>query len=269
VDEPLFSPNYMLNIEFVGPYFYKIYYGSQGKSKMKHIIEPYFFYRYESPVADSERIITTWFYYRNHYVRYGLNNRFLIEKDKMPRELFTLGLSQTFYLSPEDSPLNIYRVDGEIPEFSDISGYLRFYPARKYSLDVSAAFNPYHKTLSSLRLGANLGTIEDSAFLRVNWYKSINPYYEGTVWDRHQIGFFGGVKIPRLDLEIQADVDFNIKEREMLYTGLVFIYNYQCLDFRADIKIFYFRDKPETQFRISFGLGNIGRTTDFLGGMGF
>jgi hypothetical protein len=188
----------------------------------------------------------------------------------MPKEVFTLGLAQTFYFAPEDSPLSRYEVDGEIPEFSDISGYLRFYPARKYSLDVSAAFNPYHNTFSSLRLGANLGSPTDSLFLRVNWYKSVNPYQEKDYrGNRHQISFFGGLKIPELSLEAQAETDFNIQEGKMLYSALALVYNYQCLDFRLELKVFYFREKPETQFMFSFGLGNIGKTIDFLGGMGF
>jgi LPS-assembly protein len=269
VDEPLFSSNYVLNAEFTGPVFYKIYYGADGKAKLKHVIEPSFVYRYESPISDSERIIAQTIFYRDHYIRYGLINRFLIKKDKMPKEVFTLGLAQTFYFSPEESPLQAYRVDGKIPEFSDVSGYLRFYPVGKYSLDVSAAFDPYHNTFSSLRLGANLGSPAEKAFLRVSWYKSVNPYYEGTLADRHQISFFGGLKIPELSLEAQAETDFNIQEGKMLYSALVLAYNYQCLDFRVELKVFYFREKPETQFMFSFGLGNIGKTIDFLGGMGF
>ena len=35
------------------------------------------------------------------------------------------------------------------------------------------------------------------------------------------------------------------------------------------MKVFYFRAKPETQVKFSLGLGNIGKTTDFLGGMEF
>ncbi len=269
VDEPFFRHNYALEAEFTGPVFYKIYYGEEGKAKLKHIIEPTFTFRYESPVADSDRIIRPRISYRDHYIRYGLTNRFLIKKGKMPKEVFTLGLAQTFYFSPEESPLQFYQVDGKIPEFSNISGYLRFYPVGKYSLDVTAAFNPYHNTFSTLRLGANLGSPEDSVFLRVNWFKSVNPYYEGTLADRHQISFFGGLKIPKLSLEAQAQTDFNIKEREMLHSALAIVYNYQCLDFRLELKVFYFRDKPETQFMFSFGLGNIGKSIDFLGGMGF
>ena len=47
------------------------------------------------------------------------------------------------------------------------------------------------------------------------------------------------------------------------------VYHYQCLDFKFEFKVFYFRAKPETQFKFSLGLGNIGKTTDFLGGMEF
>ena len=272
VDEPLLLSNYVLNLEFVGPVFYKIYYGAEGKAKLKHIIEPNFSYRYESPLADPDivaRIISYGRTVRLHQIRYGLTNRFLIIKDKMPREIFTLGLGQAFYLVPEESPLSPFRFEGEIPQFSDISGYIRFYPSQKYSLDFSTGFNPYHKTFSSLRIGANLGSPEDSAFLRVNWYKSINPYIEDVLANRHQISCFGGVEIPLLSLEAQAEIDFNIQEGEMLYSALALVYHYQCLDFRAEIKVFYFREKPEWQFLFSFGLGNIGKTVDFLGGMGF
>jgi lipopolysaccharide assembly outer membrane protein LptD (OstA) len=269
VSEPLFRTNYEANVELVGPVFYKIYYGSQGVARLKHIMEPYLSFRYESPVDDSERIITPWIFYRNEFIQYGLTNRFLVKEEEMPREVFALNISQTFYLSPEDSPMQLYQVDNKIPEFSDIGANLRFYPARKYSLDASVAFNPYYRTFSSLRLGASVGAPDDPAFLRVNWYKSINPYQYETWWDRHQIGFSGGLKIPRLSLDTLAEVDFNIQERKLLYTGLSFIYHYQCLDFKGELKIFYFREKPETQFRISIGLGNIGGTSDFFGGLLF
>jgi hypothetical protein len=115
-------------------------------------------------------------------------------------------------------------------------------------------------------MGINLGSLKGLAFCSVNWYKSINPYRESALLNRHQISFWGGVKIPKLSAEGYAGFDFNIQERKMLYSTFSFVYHYQCLDFKADLKIFYFRERPETQFRISFGLGNIGKTTDFLGG---
>ena len=269
VNDPMLSHNYALSMDFTGPVFTKIFYDAQGTPKLKHVIEPIFTYRYESPVAQSDRIIAQVFFYTNHYARYGLVNHFLMKKNNMPREICTLGLYQTYYFDPENSPLSNQVVNGEPPQFSDISGYFRFYPSSRYSLDFSASYNPYYKTFSALRLGANMGNITDPFFLRVNWYKSVNPYRTSALFDRHQIGIYGGAKIPQLSLEAQVDLDFNIIEGQMLYSAVALVYHYQCIDFKGELKIFYFRDKPETQFRFSFGLGDISKTTDILGGFGF
>jgi LPS-assembly protein len=270
VNEPLFTQNYNLNLELIGPVFFRIFRGEDGAPKLKHIIEPSVSYRYDSPVAHSERIITTrGFFYRFHQLSFGLTNRILVKQDEMPREIVTLGLSETYYLAPEESPLQIYLVNGKIPSWADVSSYLRFYPSRDYSVDFSAGFNPYQKTLSSVRLGANIGLPEDDMFLRVSWYKSINPYRQNALFNRHQVNVWGGLKIPALSAEAQAELDYNIQDRKMLYSAFSFVYDYQCLEFKVEARVFYFREKPETQFRVSFGLGNIGKSTDILGGIGF
>ena len=270
VDEPLLSQRYSMNFEYIGPVFYKIFFNSDDEPVIKHIIEPSVTYHYDSPVAVSDRVITqTGFFFQYHYLKYGLTNRILLKQKNMSKEVFALGCDQTYYFAPEKSPLQRYLFNGEIPAFSDVGGYLRFYPGKKYSFDFSARFNPYHKTLASVRLGANLGTTNDSLFLRVNWYKGVNPYSESSFRNRHQIGFFGGAKIPWLDLDVRTEIEYNIYEHKLLYSAFELEYNYQCLDFKADLRIFYYREKPEMQFRVTFGLGNIGKTTDFLGGIGF
>jgi LPS-assembly protein len=270
VDEPLFAPNYSLDFELIGPVFFRIFHDANGEAKLKHIIEPSISYRYDSPVAHSDRIITPrGFYFRSDQLTFGLTNRILVKQNGMPLEIVTLGLSETYYLAPEESPLQIYLVDGKIPSWADVSSYLRFYPSKVYSIDFSAGFNPYQKTLSSVRLGANLGQPDDDRFLRVSWYKSINPYKQNALYNRHQINVWGGLKVRPLDVEVQGEVDYDIQDRKMLYSAFSFVYDYQCLEFKAEARVFYFREKPETQFRISFGLGNIGKSTDILGGIGF
>ncbi|MBN1222901.1 MAG: LPS-assembly protein LptD [Candidatus Aminicenantes bacterium] len=270
VSEPLLRQNISFNMDFIGPVFNKVFYNAENEPKLKHVIEPIFSYRYESPVEQSERVITSSrFFTRDHYVKYGLTNRIIIKQEDMPRELLTLGLSQIYYLDPEDSPLQAYEVDGEIPSFADIDGYLRFYPSNRYSVDFSMGLNPYHKTFTRLRLGANFGYPTDALFLRVSWFKSLNPYFDNTFGKRHQISFYAGTKIPRLNLEAIGAIDYNIQERKLLYSALSLVYHYQCLDFKADVRIFYFREKPEIQFGFSFGLGNIGSTEDLFGGLDF
>ncbi|MFC2158232.1 LPS-assembly protein LptD [Acidobacteriota bacterium] len=269
VAEPFMVNTFSVNFNLIGPVINRIFFDSEGSPKFKHIIEPTFSYRYDTPVSVSDRIITTWIYYRNHYMSYGITNHLLMKQEAGTRTILTVGLNQVFYLEPEESPLRIYEVNGRVPRYSDANLYLRFYPARRYSVDFSASYNPYHKTFSRLRLGASMGSLNDPFFLNVSWYKSINPYIEDNIWARHQINVYAGFKIPALSLEAQGEIDFNIHKGEMLYTAASLIYHYQCLDFIADVKIFYFREKPEFQFMFSFGLGNIGKTTNFLGGMGF
>lgn len=268
VKEPLSLFNYGLSVEAIGPVFYRVYFSGNGETRVKHLIEPYVRYRYESAVRDRERIITAYGFFRYHQISYGVTNRVLVKKD-MPREVFTWGVSQTYYLSPEDSPMSFYRWEGKIPNRSDIGSYVRFYPGRRYSLDVAAGYNTYQKMFSFLRLGASLNSLSDPFFLSLNWYRSINPWFKDILADRQQVGGVARLNIPRLKFEALGEFDFNIEKRRMLYTGLSLVYHYQCLDFKADVRVFYYREKPETQFRFSFGLGNIGKTTDFLGGLGF
>jgi hypothetical protein len=138
-------------------------------------------------------------------------------------------------------------------------------------LDVSAEYNPYYNILSSLSLSANLGSRTDDRFLSLSWFKSTSPWYRNEFsrlfGDRHQVSVAAGIKLPNWPIEVMGDIDFDIKEQKLLYTAGSAVYHYQCLDFTFEVKVFYFRTKPETQFKFSLGLGNIGKTTDFLGGM--
>jgi len=268
VGEPIFFANYVLGIESTGPVIYRIFELSGGETKVKHLIEPFINYRYDSPVNESDRVITAYGFFRYHQLTYGLTNRILVKTD-MPREVFTWGLSQTYYLSPEDSPLSIYEWEGGVPSRSDLTSYVRFYPGKKYSLDASTGYNTYFNTFSFLRLGGSVNSMTDPFFLSVNWYRSLNPWRKSAVRDRQQIGFVSRVDIPRLNIEALAEFDYNILERKMLYSGVSLVYHYQCLDFKADVRIFYFRETPEVQYRMSIGLGNIGKTTDFMGGVGY
>ena len=275
VDEPLFTRNFVLGVEVTGPVLYRIFYGRDGRARLKNIIEPYINYSYDSPVSQAGRVVTTYGYFRYHQMSYGVTSRFLFKDDDRAVEVFSLGLAQTYYFSPEDGPLSLFPVDGKPPRFSELAATLRFYPRAKFSLDASAAYNPYYKNLSSLRLSATAGSKADGEFLTVSWFSSRNSWVTGVdpaliaLYNRDQVGVFGGVRLPGLSLDLQLEADYNIKERKLLYTGAQATYHYQCVDILVDVRVFYFRDRPDTQVRISLGLGTIGKTLDFLGGFGF
>lgn len=268
-DSPLFTKNFTFVFELLGPTFYRVFNDSEGAPSVKHIIEPEITYHYDSPTADSDRVITSYGFFRYHMVTYGLTSHLLVKEDLMPREWVTFGVSQTYFLDAADSPNNRYRWHDRIPNVSDITTYLRVLPSNEYSLDFAANYNTYHNAFSTIRLGARLGNPKDDFFLNVNWFKSINTWFDDVFWSRHQVNFSGGLKIPALNLEGQGELDYNIFKKELLYAALSFIYHYQCVDFDVDIRIFNFRQQREVQYSFSIGLGNIGKSMDFLGGMGF
>jgi LPS-assembly protein len=276
VDEPLFTKNLVAAVELVGPVFYRLFYGRDGRARLKNIVEPYVNYSYDSPTRDSDRVVTSFGFFRYHQMSYGVTSRFLFKGgDGRAVEVFSLGLGQTYYFSPGDGPLSRFPVDGKPPRFSELTGTLRFYPQAKFSFDASAAYNPYYKNLSSLRLSATAGAKADGNFLTVTWFSSRNSWVAGVdpeliaLYNRDQIGAYGGLRLPALSLDLQLEADYNIKERELLYTGAQATYHYQCVDILVDVRIFYYRDRPDAQVRVSLGLGTIGKTLDFLGGFGF
>ena len=275
VDDPFFTGNVLAGIEIVGPVFYRVFYGRDGRPRLKNIIEPYIEYSYDSPTQNADRIVTSYGFFRYHQMSYGLTSRFLFKAGDRAVEVFSLSLGQTYYFSPEDGPLSGFPIDGEAPRFSEIQGTVRFYPQAKFSLDVSTAYNPYYDNLSSLRLSATAGTKADGDFLTVSWFKSRNSWIAGVdpeliaLYNRDQIGAVGGVRLRGADLDLVLAADYNIKEHKLLYTGTQLTYHYQCVDFLIDVRAYYYRSKPDFQVRFSLGLGTIGRTLGFLDGAGF
>jgi LPS-assembly protein len=275
VDEPFFAPGFGLKIELTGPVLYRVFHGRDGRPRLKNIVEPYVHYTYDSPTSQADRIVTAYGFYRFHQMSYGITSRLLFKSGDRPVEVLSVGLGQTYYFSPEDGPLREFPVDGQPPRFSEITGTVRFYPEAKFSLDASAGYNPYYGNLSTLRVGATAGSRAEGDFLSLTWFKSRNAWITGVdpalipFYDRHQLGLFGGLRLPRISLDIQADADYNIRERKLLYTGCRVTYHIQCLDLQADLRVYYFRARPETQFRFSVGLGAIGRSLGLLDGFGF
>jgi LPS-assembly protein len=275
VDEPLFTKNLVASVEVVGPVFYRVFHGRDGRARLKNVVEPYVTYSYDSPTRNSDRVVTNFGFFRYHQMSYGVTSRFLFKDGDRAVEVFSLGLGQTYYFSPADGPLSRFPVDGVAPRFSEIAGTLRFYPRAKVSFDASAAYNPYYDSLSSLRLSGTVGARAEGNFLTVNWFTSRNAWITGVdpglvaLYNRDQVGAFAGLRLPRLDLDLEAEADYNIETKKLLYTGARLTYHYQCLDFLVDVRSYYYRDPPDVQVRFSLGLGSIGRSLDFLGGFGF
>jgi len=271
LNKGLLSGNGSFSATMTGPVFFRVFNFQNFTKRFKHIIQPTISYRYDTPTLHSDRIVTmSGYFYRYHYLDYGIQNQVLFKSgEDSPREILSWTIAQAFYVDAQNSPLKHYRLkDGSIPRFSDVSSSLRFFPSPTASLDFNAGFNPYYKTLSSIRATASYRSPMDSFSFAVSWYKSLNPYYEFDWLNREQIGFSGGAKIPGVNLEALGECEFNIIEKRIIYTGFSAVWHFQCIDFRALVRGYFFREKPEVQVSFSIGLGNIGTSEDILGRKG-
>jgi LPS-assembly protein len=270
VDKPLFGGNYVLTMSLIGPVFYRIFDLKNSTTRIKHIFEPELTYRYDSPVAVADRIVTTYGFYQYHQLVYGFTNHVLVKSDGKPREVMTWGLSQALYLSPEQSYMRNFRLeDGSIPTLSEISSFIRFFPLARLGLDVGIGYNTYKSVFSSIRAGLTLGSPADNFYMTASWYKSQNAWYGAQFYDRHQVSAYLAIKFPRLQLEALGELEYNISAGQLLYSGVAVVYHVQCLDLKLNARLFNFREKPEFQFRFTVGLGNIGKSGDVLGGRDF
>lgn len=277
VDVPFLAANYSFEISAIGPVFYRIFnFGKrvadpQKQPKIKHLIEPSVTYQYQPPWVDPERIVAIRPYRQNHVLTYGLTNRLFYKSTGAAKEVFTWGLTQTYYIAPYESLPNQYVIGDWLPagtslRFSDITTFIRFYPGAKASLDYAASYNTYKQAFAQNRLAFSWGLPQDDLYFRLSWYLSVNPWYSGTIYDRHQVSAAAGFKFPSLNLDALAEIDYNVRENKLLYVAGSFVYHYQCIDFRLESRLFYYRDEPEFQIRFSFDLGGVGKSTDFLGG---
>lgn len=266
---PLLTSQARLGLQLEGPVLYRIYF-SRGQPYLKHLLVPFLSFSYDTPLSREtlEQIISPFGIFRNNDLKFGLVQHWLKRTAGSPREILTIGLSETVFFDPEHSPNRYYYLQNPQRHFSPVNAYLRYYPGSRFSLDISADFNPYEKNFLSSRLTASLGQPEDSFFFRLNWTRNYQPLTPDSIFRSHQAGLQAGWRWPeRLDLKTQ--VEFDLQNRKILYTALAGIYHYQCLDFSFDLRVFYYRSQPEVQFRFSVGLGNISHSSDLLGALGF
>ena len=72
--------------------------------------------------------------------------------------------------------------------------------------------------------------------------------------------------LPSFPLKLQADVDYDLTAKEFRHAAVSVRFDYQCLIFTSECKIFSYLGRAETQFRFGFSLGNLGMVSDFFGG---
>lgn len=259
-----------------GPTFYRIY--KNKKYKIKHLIEPELNISYSSKIADEERNrlipVDIFDFPSFSFVNLTLNSRILVKSsgtDLPAREIFTYTLGQKYYFDPFlANRFRSIEVNGEkiYPEFSELTNSLRFRPSKTFFLDLSLTYNHYLKEFQRVNMSLSYLNKSGTVSGRLSYSKYINPYKSSDYFlNREIIRSDLKINIPGFPIKIDSGIDYDKTEKKFRYGSLIFSYDYQCIKFNAEFKVYTSIDGniyPYYTFGISFG--NLGMVKDFFGG---
>jgi hypothetical protein len=206
-------------------------------------------------------------------VGFSLTNR-LLTKGKIAssaREVLSYIVSQDYYFDPELAHRG-RKINGKFPEFSELTNTLRFRPFQHLSLDAQLIYNHFlesEKFLNNFtRIRVNLSYTNRKSFLwgNFNYTRYVNPYLaKGHVFNRDVIGGKLNLDIPGFPIKLDSNINYDITEKEFRYGSTKIIFDYQCIKFIGELRIFRYGGRIETQFNAGITFGNLGVVKDFLG----
>ena len=271
LDEPLNLQYLSALLTLKGPIFSRIF--EFRNSKIKHLIEPKITFRYVTQVDDEikARLITVDYsdFPSYSYVGFSLTTRLLYKSKKSTstssREIFSYIVKQDYYFDPGLANRN-RKIEGIYPEFSQLTNTIRMRPFKKFSLDASLIYNYYRTEFTRVRLSMDYR--DKKSFLNGNFFYTtyINQYASPDyVMNRETVGGKLDLNIPRFPLKFKTNVNYDITDGEFRMGSFVLTYDYQCIQFKTELRLFRYSGRVETQFNFGVSFGNLGMVKDFLG----
>ncbi len=277
LDEPLHLNYNTAKLTIKGPSFYKIF--KAGESRLKHVIEPEIKMSYSTKVEDEERKkvipIDNFDYPMFSSISFSLNSR-LFKKSNVaneaPREFLTYSLSQKYYFDPEIA--SRYRTidvgeESIYPEFSEMTNSLRYKPSKDISLNIALAYNHYLDKFQRMNFTIGYTNLDSPVNGRITYSLYFNPFFTSNALFLNTELIRGdfNIELPVIPLKINGAIDYDLKEKRFRYGSVIASYNYQCINFTLEAKI-YTSSLGEAVPQYTFGVtfGNLGMVKDFFGG---
>lgn len=269
VDEPLYLKYQMASITLQGPTFSKVY--DSGKSKLKHILEPVFDFRYSSKADNRERLIPVDSFDDPpfSYAGFSLSSRLLKKgggANASAKEILSYTVTQQYYFDPAEAN-NDQMIGGAFPRFSELGHSLRLRPGGDLVLDASLKYNYYIHDLRRMSLSASYSRAGAPLTGSLTYAISRNPYMPASFkGNRSTLNCNLSFDLQGFPLKLESKVDYDFSDRQLMYGALGARFDYQCLVFTTEFKIFTLQTKSYPQFRFGISLGNLGMVSDFFGG---
>lgn len=269
INKPLYVKYQTVSLSLDGPIFSRIF--NLSHSKLKHVIEPGFEFRYATKVDNQNLVIPVdgIDYPSFSKVSFSLTSRLLVKDNgdnASANELLNYTISQDYYLDAAEAN-RFLKINGQYPSFSELSNSLRFRLGEDFVFNASLAYNHYIHGMTLLLLrtaythqGSPLtGSVSYS--ISRNPFLPVNSKYNRTL-------LTGAIKMdfPKFPVKLQGLVSYDFTDNIFRHCSISATFDYQCLVFKTEFKMFSYLGRSEFQFRFGFSLGNLGMVGDFFGG---
>lgn len=269
VNEPLYMKYNSASGTIQGPVFYRIF--ESKETSFKHLIEPQFDFRYVTKVTNRDLLVPVdLFDYPSYsYAGFTLKTRLLAKSRSStgsPSEVASFSVNQRYYFDPAEA--NFFRkINGAYPSFAELSGELILHPRESISFNASMAYNYYLKAFSSVNIGVSIDRKDSVLGGSVHYSIYRNPYMPANfVFNRSMLRGDFKLDIPDFPIKLGAAADYDFTEKRFRFGSFAATFDYQCLVFVGELRVFSYYGRDEVQFRASVSMGNLGMVADFFGG---
>jgi LPS-assembly protein len=255
--------------QIVGPSLSKIFAGTLGGYKIKHIIEPRFTYAYQGIVDDPQSIplfdeVDSTARSANSG-RVALDNRILAKpntENGNSREVFLFELARN-YSFDTTQPLQVSIDRATTTTAGPLEGLLRFNPTDKISLKIEATYSTLFKGLAQTSLTGNYGWGQGN-FVGATWFTTARPETGRSL--SNQVRLNAGLGIPSWGLRLDGQVNYDFEQQLLQSETLIVNYLSQCYGLRVELRKFQSATGPlgvqDQEIRFALTLKNVGTFLD-------
>ncbi|HEX4960003.1 MAG TPA: LPS assembly protein LptD [Thermoanaerobaculia bacterium] len=254
--------------EIVGPSFSKIFDGTLGGYKVKHVIEPRFTYTYQGDIKDPQEfplfdeVDTT---SASNFARIALDNRILAKpnvENGNAREVLLFEVARN-YSFDATQPLQS-SIDGlTTTTAGPLEALLRYNPTDKISLRIEVDYDTLFKGISSTALTGNYGFGQGN-YVATTWFTSSRAETSSPLSNQVRLG--GGYTIVPWGLRLEGQVNYDFEQQLLQSETLVANYVSQCYGVRVELRKFQSATGAlgvqDKEIRFSLTLKNVGTFLD-------
>jgi lipopolysaccharide assembly outer membrane protein LptD (OstA) len=256
--------------EIVGPSFSKIFAGTLGGYKIKHVIEPRWTYSYQGEVKDPQTIplfdeVDPSLSTATNFGRIALDNRILAKpnvENGNAREVFLFEIARNYSFNaaqPLQSSIDALTTTNAGP----LETLLRYNPTDKISLKIDATYDTLFKGISSTSLTGNYG-FGPSNYVAATWFTRSRAETKNTLANQVRLG--GGYSITPWGLRLEGQFNYDFEQQLLQSETLVANYLSQCYGVRVELRKFQSatgaQGVQDKEIRFSLTLKNVGTFLD-------